>query len=57
MEPALRRVSFLETLSAMVAVVAWRLELTEGHSKITLVYFTLNVLLLNPPQIYVVCEK
>ncbi len=63
MEPARQRVCFVETLSAMdpcitvVAVVACIIELTEGHSKITLEYFTLNTLLPYPPQIYWACKK
>ncbi len=56
MELARQRVCFVEMLSAMnpcvtvVAVVAWRLELTEGHPKITFGNFTLNALLLYPPH-------
>ncbi len=56
MEPARQRVCFVETLSDMspcvtvVVVVAWRLELTDGHPKITFGNFTLNALLLYPPH-------
>ncbi len=55
MEPARQRVCFVETLSDMspcvtvvVVVVAWRLELTDGHPKITLGYLTLKGIIALP---------
>ncbi len=48
-QPSLRKNPF-SVADVVFVVEAWRLELPEGHPRITLGYFTLKALLFYPPH-------